>query len=314
MKVLVILNPHANHHQADKRSTALESALTEAGLEYEIVITRVRGDARRLAASASGYDAVVAAGGDGTVNDVVNGLLASAGEGPSQPLGILPLGTGNDFSDMTGLPRDLKAAARIIADGNVRLVDAGSVFYKNGDTNRSTPNRWHSRYFDNSCGVAMEPMVAVEVEKMTHLSGNIRYVVGMIRGVLKLKAWHMQIHWDGGCIKAPTYLLSVANSPRTGGLFTVAPHASMDDGMFDVVFAPEMPKLEVLTILPRLFKGSHINHEKVISVRTTRLWLRSEPGTPMHVDGELLTKSARVINYQMLPGRIALLAPNLQRG
>jgi diacylglycerol kinase family enzyme len=119
----------------------------------------------------------------------------------------------------------------------------------------------------------------------------------------------MEIHWDGGCFEAPTYLLSVANSPRTGGLFNVAPNASLDDGLFDIVFAPEMPKLEVLTILPRLFRGSHINHSKITTVRTTRLWMRSEPATPMHVDGELVTDSAKVVNYQVLPGKISLLSP-----
>lgn len=309
MRVLVILNPYANHHRAVGKSSSVESALSEAGLEYNIVRTQSRGDAQRLAASASGYDAVVAAGGDGTVNEVVNGLLSVAHDGPTQPLGILPLGTGNDFSDMAGLPRDLMSAADVVARGNIRQIDAGSVSYSidNGDGNG--PEKWRSRYFDNSCGVAMEPSVALEVERMTRLSGNIRYVAGVIMGFLKLKAWNMEIHWDGGCFEAPTLLLSVANSPRTGGLFNVAPHASMDDGLFDVVFAPEMPKLEVLSILPRLFKGSHVNHEKITTLRTTRLWIQSEPGTPMHVDGELVTESTKIVNYQILPGKITLLTP-----
>jgi diacylglycerol kinase (ATP) len=307
MRVLVILNPYANHHQAIGKSSSVESALSEAGLEYNIVRTQSRGDAQRIAASASGYDAVVAAGGDGTVNEVVNGLLSVAYEGPSQPLGILPLGTGNDFSDMAGLPRELMSAADVIARGNVRQIDAGIVSFSIDDGDG--PKKWHSRYFDNSCGVAMEPSVALEVERMTRLSGNIRYVVGVLRGFLKLKAWHMQIHWDGGCFESPTLLLSVANSPRTAGLFNIAPQASMDDGLFDVIFAPDMPKLEVLTILPRLVKGSHVNHDKITTLKTTRLWIKSDPGTPLHVDGEIITESAKIVNYQMLPGKITLLSP-----
>ncbi|HET6443489.1 MAG TPA: diacylglycerol kinase family protein [candidate division Zixibacteria bacterium] len=308
MRVLVILNPFANHHQAVGESTSVEMALSEAGLEYEIVSTQSRGHAKGLAASASGYDAVVAAGGDGTVNEVVNGLLSVAGEGQSQPLGILPLGTGNDFSDMAGLPRDLTAAAEIIARGNTRQIDAGEASFAESSGSSDGEEHWQRRYFDNSCGVAMEPSVALEVERMTHLSGNIRYIVGMLRGYIKLKAWQMEIHWDGGCIESPTLLLSVANTPRTGGVFNVAPHASLDDGLFDVVFAPDMPKLEVLTILPRLFKGSHINHKKITTLRTTRLWIKSEPGTPLHVDGELVSESATIVNYQMLPGKITLLS------
>ncbi len=309
MRALIILNPYANHSKAESKSRSIMSAFDEADIDYEIVNPRFRGDAQRLAASATGYDAVIAAGGDGTVNEVVNGLLTTAGAGPTMPLGILPLGTGNDFSDMTGIPRDLKAAARVIADGNVRQIDAGTVSYSKQNGSDSGPHVWQSRYFDNSCGVAMEPAVAYEVERMTRISGNIRYVLGVIRGFLKLKAWHMEVHWDGGCFEAPTYLLSVSNSPRTGGVFNIAPNASLDDGLLDVVFAPEMPKIEVLSILPRLLKGSHINHPMITTVRTTRLWVRSQPGTPMHVDGELVTDSAKILNYQVLPGKISLLSP-----
>jgi diacylglycerol kinase (ATP) len=308
MRVLVILNPFANHHRAVGESTSVEMALSEAGLEFEIVSTQARGHAKHLAASASGYDAVVAAGGDGTVNEVVNGLLSVSGEGQCQPMGILPLGTGNDFSDMAGLPRDLMSAAEIIAQGNTRQIDAGEASFTESNGSSNGEEHWQRRYFDNSCGVAMEPSVALEVERMTHLSGNVRYVVGMLRGYIKLKAWQMEIHWDGGCIESPTLLLSVANTPRTGGVFNIAPHASLDDGLFDVVFAPDMPKLEVLTILPRLFKGSHINHKKITTLRSTRLWIKSVPGTPLHVDGELVSESAKIINYQMLPGKITLLS------
>jgi YegS/Rv2252/BmrU family lipid kinase len=309
MRVLVILNPYANHSQAKERTNSVRDALSEANLQYEVAIPGYRGESERLAASASGFDAVIAAGGDGTVNEVVNGLLATCGDGPSKPLGILPLGTGNDFSDMTGLPRNLKEAARIIAGGKVRQIDAGSVSYSSLNGKVGAASDWHSRYFDNSCGIAMEPAVAYEVERMTRLSGNIRYVVGIIRGFLKLRSWQVEVHWDGGCFVMPTLLLSVANSPRTGGVFNVAPGASLDDGMFDVVFAPEMPKLEVLSILPRLFKGSHVKHQKISTFKTTRLWIRSKPGTPMHVDGELVTDSAKVASYQVLPGKITLLSP-----
>lgn len=283
--------------------------MADSGLDFDMVTTREKGDARRLAAAAQKYDVVVAAGGDGTVNEVVNGLLFSSEDAPSKPLGILPLGTGNDFSDMAGLPRDLCAAVKIIAAGNTRQIDAGRVSYSDQEDDVKGGRKWHDRYFDNSCGVAMEPSVALEVERMTRLSGNFRYIVGVFRGFLKLRSWDMQIHWDGGCITGPTLLLSVANTPRTGGVFNVAPTASPDDGLFDVVYAPGMPKLEVLTIIPRLFSGSHVKHDKIRTIRTTRLWISSEPGTPMHVDGELVARSARVVNYQVLPGKITLLAP-----
>ncbi|GAF74489.1 unnamed protein product, partial [marine sediment metagenome] len=165
-----------------------------AGLDCTLVETGASGDAGRAAAAAAvgGCDAVVAAGGDGTVSEVVNGLLAAAGEGPTLPLGILPLGTGNDFAEMAGIPRDLERAAAVVAAGCTRLVDAGRVTYTQSGGSAVT------RYFANNCAVAMEPLVTIENTRVRWVSGNARYVVALLRALRKLKAWRMRISWDDG--------------------------------------------------------------------------------------------------------------------
>jgi diacylglycerol kinase (ATP) len=246
----------------------------------------------------AGYDLIVAAGGDGTVNEVVNGLITAAGEGPTHPLGILPIGTGNDLSDMAKLPRNLVEAARSIAAGHTRQIDAGQVTF-DGTVH----------YFDNNCAAAMEPMVTIENERLIRLSGNIRYIVALVKGLVKLKAWQMQITWDGGGYEGPVYLLSVCNSPRTGGLFPMAPDALLNDGLFDFVMAPEISKLTVLAVLARLFQGTHIHHKRVTYGRTTQLQIKSLPGTPIHADGEVLTEAATTVTYKILPGKITLITP-----
>ena len=109
-------------------------------------------------------------------------------------------------------------------------------------------------------------------------------------------------------MSGPIFLLSVCNSPRTGGLFYMAPEASLTDGLFDIVLAPEIPKRTVLAILPRLFNGSHIQHPAIFHTRSPWLRLDSTPGTPIHADGEVLTESATHVEYQILPGRITLLS------
>lgn len=310
MKIKVILNPYANGVRAGRRTAAVREALNAAGLQYDLTVLSRAGQGREeaLAAADSGYDAVVAAGGDGTVNEIINGLLVAAGEMASCPLGILPLGTGNDFSDMMGLPRDLIKASRIIASGHTRQVDAGWVSYTPGKGNG--PALWQGHYFDNNCAAAMEPVVTLEAGRFRRLSGSVRYLAAMVSCLRKLTAWNMDITWDDGRIKGPTYLLSIANTPRTGGLFSVAPGACSYDGLLDFVVVPEVGRYGVLAILTRLLRGTHLRDSRVISGRTRHLVIRSRPATPLHTDGEVLTRSARNIHVQVLPGKITLLMPS----
>ena len=230
------------------------------------------------------------------MSEVVNGLIQAAGDGPTRPLGVLPVGTGNDFNDMAQLPRDLDQAVALIVAGKTRQVDAGRVMV--GE---------QAHYFNNNCALAMEPMVTIENIKMRRLSGNIRYVAALAKALFKLKAWQMKVTWEGGGYSGPTYLLSVCNSPRTGGIFYMSPQAELDDGLFDFVYAPEMSRLQVLRILPGLFKGTHLNHPLVQHGRSSWLRIESEPGTPIHADGEVIAESERNVAYEVLAGKITLL-------
>lgn len=301
MKAKILLNPYANRWGAKKRVTAVEEAFAAAGLDYDMTFIPSPGEGTRLAKEAveAGYDMVIAAGGDGTVNEVVNGLIQAAGDGPTIPFGVLPIGTGNDFNDMAKLPRKISEAVSNFAAGHTQQIDAGQVTF-DGEVH----------YFDNNCAAAMEPLVTIENNKLVKLSGNIRYIVALVRALVKLKAWDMEIDWGDGRYSGPVYLLSICNSPRTGGLFPMAPSASLTDGMFDFVLAPEISKLTVLSVLARLFRGTHIHHEKVTYGRTPRITIKSTPGSPIHADGEVLTEAAGSITYDILPGKITLLSPS----
>lgn len=299
MKVKVILNPYANRWRAKSRADDILAACQQAGLEADLAFIPAPGLGAQEAMRASddGYEAVVAAGGDGTVHEVVNGLIAAAGDGPTKPLGVMPVGTGNDFNDMSGLPRDLDKAAKIVAAGRTRLVDAGKVTVDGA-----------AHFFDNNCALAMEPVVTIENIRMTRLSGNIRYVAAVIKCLAKLNAWPMRLTWDDGSYEGPILLLSVCNSPRTGGLFRMAPEARMDDGLFDFVYAPDLPLHEVIRLLPGLVRGTHINHDKIFYGRTSALTVECESGSPIHADGEVLSESASRFIYEILPKKITLLA------
>lgn len=311
MRVKVILNPCAGRENVEQRIVRVQSALSRAGLEYDLITICRRGQAREeaLLGSFGKFDAVIAAGGDSTVHEVINGLIFASAGGNTCPMGILPLGTGNDFSNMAGIPRDLEKAANVIASGQGTKVDAGFVKFRCSEPSNQASSFWQSCYFVNNCALAIEPIVTKEARKMTHLLGKIRYIVDFLRTLRNMESWNMQISWDSGAYEGPTYLLNVANSPRTGGLFMVAPDAKTIDGLFDFVIAPKLSMSQVLAVLPHLMTGSHIHHPAIMTGRTTQLHIRSQPGTPIYADGEVNADSADIVEYRILPGVITLLAP-----
>ncbi len=295
MRTKIILNPYSNRWRAKERIPEVEKVLAQAKLDYELEVTTepLEGTALAETAVADGFEAVVAAGGDGTINEVINGLLRATPDGPTIPFGILPLGTANDFNLMAGLPDTTAAAAQIIAQGNTRQIDAGQV---------------NDRFFVNNSGLAMEPMVTLENIRMKRLSGEIRYIVALLKVIAKMKAWNMQLEWDDGRYDGPVYLLSICNSPRTGG-FQMAPGAEIDDGFFDIVLAPEVPKRTLLLLLLRLMQGTHVYHDAVTFTRTANLTVNSQPGTAAHADGELFAESIARVEYKILPGKMTLISP-----
>lgn len=297
MRVKTIVNPYANRWKAQRRIPAIQNALVANDVEHVIVITTQPLQAIEEArlAVAQGFDVVVAAGGDGTVNEVANGLVQAAGDGPTIPLAIMPIGTGNDLSDMLPNPSDPDVIAQMIVAGKTRQLDIG---------------RCNHRFFTNNCAIAMEAMVTIENIKIKRLKGKLRYMAALAISLTKLKAWNMDIRWDDGDASGPTMLVSVCNGPRTGGQFMMAPSATVDDGLFDVVLLPGVSKPTVVRLLLKLLRGGrHLQDERVMHFQTRTLSVTSSPGTPIHADGELLARSEATVDYTVLPGKLTLLTP-----
>lgn len=293
MTIKVILNPYANRWGAQAKIERVREVLAAAELPFDLVVTTEPLQAIALAETAvhEGYDAVIAAGGDGTINEVINGVLRATPEGPTLPFGILPLGSANDFYRMAGLPETLREAAQVIKAGHTRLIDAGRV---------------NERYFINNSAVAMEPTVTLESLKIQRVSGELRYLLALLRSLIGLTAWDMTAEWDGGHFRGPAFLLSVCSSPRTGG-FTMAPGAVIDDGRLDMVLLPAVSKAKFVQLLLRLMQGTHTAAPEVTYTRITQLTLHSEPGTPVHADGEVFSRSETNLRYIMLPQKVRLI-------
>lgn len=293
-QVRVILNPHGGTLSEQAKVTALEQALRQAGLCYELHSTRDSEQGRELArqSSCQGFSTVVAAGGDGLINHVLNGLIQAAETGEAGTLGIVPLGTANDLADELGLPRDPVAACRRIAAGQTRLIDVCQV---------------NNRYFINNSAVGMEPVVTLTQEGLRRVKGRLRYLLAALKSIAAGKSWLMRLNWGNSQYEGPVTLVSVGNGSRTGGFFYMTPRAVLDDGMLDFVYATGMSRWQMLRLLPHTLKGDHVHHPLVVYLRTTSLAITSIPPTPIQADGEIIDPAATEINYRVIPHKLRVI-------
>lgn len=308
MTAKVILNPYAGRWRALLRFQEAESALQLKGINYEAVKTEAPGHAIELArqAAAAGFSPVIAAGGDGTISEVVNGLARHAEESHADhlvPLGILPLGSADDFVDNLKLPRDLNDAAEVIASGKIGCIDLCQVIWS-GDGSSGF------RYFDNNSAIGLEPYITLIQERIKRVQGNPRYLLATLMGVLDKPVWEMQVDWEGGSYSGPISLITVGNNPRTGGLFYVTPHARPDDGQLTFVYGFLPTRRQILTVLPRLMKpgkGSYVEHPAIHEIHSPWLRVSSRNPTPLHADGEMQSRAACQIEFRVFPGRLPVL-------
>jgi YegS/Rv2252/BmrU family lipid kinase len=265
-----------------------------SNLDYELVVTDRPTQGFEIAQQAAleGWPMIVAAGGDGTVNEVVNGLFQAKGNEPTPILGILPLGTANDLADVLTLPRDISLACQRIATGNTRLIDVGLV---------------NGRYFVNNSAVGLEPVVTLIQNDMRRIKGNLRYILAALRGIIQAKPWYIRLSWETGMYEGLITLVSVGNSPRTGGAFYMTPKAQVDDGLFDFIYAVNMNRWQMLKLLPQTFSGKHINHPLVVYQQAKSLSITATPPTPIQADGEVFERNAVEIHYQILPQKLRVI-------
>ncbi len=295
MSAYVILNPYANRWKAKERLPEVRQALEAAGIDYHLVESDAPNHAIQLAASASsnGFSPIIAAGGDGTISEVINGLY-KASEGVLGPFGVLPLGTANDLVVNLGLPTSLYEAAQVIAQGETRRIDLGKV------------NEW---VFDNNSAVGLEPVVTIYNIRMTWLKGVIRYLVAALRAIGDKRVWQMTLEWDDGSFEGPVSLISVGNCPITGGLFKMAPAADPEDGLLTFVYGYAPTRRKMLKLLPRTITGEYVNDPAIHQIHTRRLESHCSPTTPIQIDGEVRHESLDHISYSVLPAKLDILAP-----
>jgi YegS/Rv2252/BmrU family lipid kinase len=293
----IILNPIAGRGRGARVEPELRSLLKSEGIDFDLVRTAGPWHAVELAerAVSDGFEPIVAAGGDGTMHEVVNGLMATSDAGETGTLGIIPIGSGSDFAHTVGVPPNLRAACQRLAHGQERVVDVGQITMPGQET----------RYFDNTLGIGFDAVVTVEALKVKWLRGMALYLPVVLKTVfLSLKVPRATIEYDGQALTLPALMICVANGPREGGGFFVAPQAQPDDGLFDLCITREVSRLAQLGLIPHFIKGTHLDLEPVTMARARRVTISSPDDLVAHVDGEVLCTDGHQIECEILPRRL----------
>jgi diacylglycerol kinase (ATP) len=299
MTAKVILNPYANRWKAQARWPETEAALKAAGVDFEMVTSERPGHIIELAdqAARQGFSPVIAAGGDGTIGELVNGLAHAANSERDLlgPLGILPLGTANDMAYALNIPSDIQAAAQVIKTGNIQRMDVGKV---------------NDLYFANNSAAGLEPYVTTKQVRITWISGIFRYLVAAIWAIMERPTWAADIKWDDGEYHGPISLVTVGNGPRSGGVFYMIPHADPFDGKLTFVYGYRSTRRAMLSTLPRAMKpadGSYVEMEGIFEQNATWIKIHLENPSPAHTDGELFSDAIQDLEYHIYPGRLQIL-------
>jgi len=242
--------------------------------------------------AAGGIETIVAAGGDGTIGDVMQGILGS-----TAALAVLPLGTGNDTSRMLGLGTDWRGGVSAIAAGKTLTIDVA---------------RWQKGtqegHFINAAGCGFDAAVAARINNgFRWLRGTGAYVGAVVQTLANYKATDLTIEVDGEHMRGKAMLCALANARSYGGGMNIAPTAELTDGFLDLVFVGEVGKADFLKAFPRVFKGTHLSHPAVKHRRFQRLTIESHPPAPFLVDGELLAPGP--VTVTVVPGALSVVVP-----
>lgn len=303
VRTLVIANPKSRNRGAARRLKSLEAKLRRALGPLDIECTRAPRDAERIAREGvrSGIERVIVAGGDGTLSEVITGLL-SAGLGDYATVGLLPFGTAGDFVRGLGGSRDLDAAIERIAGGRTLRVDAGRATYRCDGREAITS------YFANIASLGLSGDVAELVNRTGKaFAGRLSYLIGALRGLARYRSEPVSISVDGRCVfEDALAVAAIANGPCFGGGMQIAPNARVDDGVFDWLIVPAMSRLSLLRKIPLLYRGSHLGDPRILHGQGQVVEARALDGpVRIDVDGEAL--GVLPARFEILPGAITLL-------
>ncbi|MCS6992281.1 MAG: diacylglycerol kinase family lipid kinase [Anaerolineales bacterium] len=300
MRYFVIVNPISGRGLGEKSIPIIEKRLQEERVPYHLARTERPWHAAELAEQAAreGYDVIVSASGDGTLNETLNGLMRARQAGFNHAaLGVIAIGTGNDFAGGVGIPADFERSLSILLSNKRRKIDVGLV--KGG-------NYPQGRFFGNGIGIGFDAAVGFAALKVRFLRGLPAYLIGAIQTVFfYYTPPRLRIELDGEPIEQYSLMVSIMNGYRMGGGFRMAPHSRPDDGLFDLCIAEQASKLRIFQLIPMFIQGQQegqpeIKMRRARQVRVTAL----EGDFPAHADGETLCTNGKELMVELHAGEL----------
>ena len=301
-KWYVIINPNAGKGKGKKDWDRIASLLERAGIGYEAVFTRGIHDAIGLAGAAvrAGWRRFVVVGGDGTMNETVNGILGQEEVAAQEiRLGIISVGTGNDWGRMFGIPTDYAGAVETLRRERLFLQDAGVVRYEQHGLR-------HRRYFINIAGLGFDAVVVQRANrrKQKGKSGLMVYLRTILFTLASYRHTHTTLDLDGRIFSDDVFTISIGIGRYSGGGMIQTPDAVADDGWFDVTIIRKIGKLDIIRHFGMLFNGRLPEHPRVTTCRAGKIHIASEPVIHLQVDGETLGHSP--IEIEILKKKVAV--------
>jgi YegS/Rv2252/BmrU family lipid kinase len=297
-KVKLILNPMADMNNAWKVAYKLRPIVADYGhADWSGTVYPTHAGELARQAGLDGYDMVVAVGGDGTVHEVINGLMQLPEE--KRPiLGVVPVGSGNDFAHAIGMPQKADRALIEVLHGEPSLVDIGLMTDEHG----------RKEYFNNTAGLGFDAVVTIRSHKLPLLRGFTMYLVAVLQAIIlnhnpmKVRIKTESEEWD-----EHTLMVALCNGYREGGGFLMAPHAKIDDGHFDFVLLKNCGRLRMLRLLPEVMRGKHLKFKHVKHGPVTRFNMVSDRPLYIHLDGEVFTNlksNLHEVTFEILPSAL----------
>ncbi len=303
LRYKVIANPVSNHGEGARSIPIVEQMLKDLRVDFELVRTERPLHAMELAevSASEGFNAIVVIGGDGTVNEAINGLMKThlKGDGPAC-LGVIPTGRGNDFAFSMGIPTDLVTSCLALVAEKRHFIDVGRCI--GGDFP-------HGRFFGNGVGIGFDAVVGFEAAKMTWVRGFANYALSALRTMyLYAHAPILQIELDDRLFVQASLLISIMNGRRMGGGFLMAPESKPNDGSFDLCIARQMSKWRVLTTIPRFMNGTQMRSPDITMARSHHIKVTALQGSiPAHCDGETICTAGQSLTIEIFPKQVELI-------
>jgi YegS/Rv2252/BmrU family lipid kinase len=300
--VVFVVNPASANGSTRRRWPEIAHRAAELGLAGETLMSERRGHAGELArrAAEEGAGLVVAVGGDGTVNEVANGLLGFEGERPE--LAVIARGTGTDFVRHFGIPTKLEGAVAVALSGTARTIDAGRIAY------RSWSGEAAAAYFVNSASAGMSGAVAQRANSSSKaLGGKASFLYATLAVFARWHATEMEVEVDDERRSGLLYDAIVANCRYLGGGMAMTPDAEPDDGLLDVLVIGDITRRDLALTLPKVYRGTHLPHPKAEALRGRRVVVRSATPVPVELDGE--QPGTTPATFEIVPSALRLRTP-----